>query len=205
MSEGFRVILKKKKYYVALLSILLTALCAGLNAVNQAVIPSERGRPQTAGTETLSRSPVNRGFDSEEIRDKISILYRKAIESDNTAEIVEIGKVSERTANEIRELGFDVTGYTHNLDYSGVRHLIKRHGQGNEKNKNQLPVTESDFLKIPEILETYDRISSGKRSNIGRDVIKYEKEYDDGIRFYFEEIRTGRKTLTLQTMYIHKK
>lgn len=181
------------------------------NAWEEAKHPRDKdGRFGKGGTMTPAHPQIKPkapkpDFVSKETRNKISDLYRKAVISDSSAKPVEIGKVSEKTAKEIKNLGFDVAGYSHNLDFSGVRHAIKRHGQGNEKDKNQMPVIESDFLKIPEILETYDKVSYGGKSKIGKDVLKYEKEYSDGTRFYVEEIRTGKKTLTIETMYIHKK
>ena len=38
------------------------------------------------------------------------------------------------------------------MDTNGIRHALKRHGEGRERIPGQIPITEADFLKVPEIM-----------------------------------------------------
>lgn len=96
------------------------------------------------------------------------------------------------------QTGFDVSGYTHSIDGSSVIHMDKRHGE-KEKNKNQIPITIDDILKIPEIILTADEIKYVGKNKTGRDTIQYKKR-DDGQIFYYEEIREGKKKLSAVTL-----
>ena len=113
----------------------------------------------------------------------------------------EIGNVSQKLTDEAKQNGYDITDYKHNVDASGIQHAIKHHGVGNEKEKNQIPIKYEDIEKIPDILYHYDKVTFGLKDKKGTDIIKYQKTMSDGEIFYLEEIRTGKKTLTLKTMY----
>ena len=60
---------------------------------------------------------------------------------------VDVGEVSEKLTNEAKKNGFDITGYKHNVDVSGVQHAFKHHGIGNEVIRGQIPITEEDIKK----------------------------------------------------------
>lgn len=59
-------------------------------------------------------------------------------------------------------------------------------------------------MKIPEIVSSYDSISTEKNKR-GQDVIIYAKTLADGVTFYVEEIRIRRKELAATTIYKKKK
>lgn len=63
---------------------------------------------------------------------------------------------------------------------------------------------EAEKLRIPEIVTHYDALTTSKNRR-GQDVILYSKTYDNGVTIYVEEVRSGRKELAIDTMYIHKK
>lgn len=129
----------------------------------------------------------------------------KAIEqaknSPNDKLKVSIGSVSSKLASEAHKNGFDVEGYTHDVDVSGIRHTFKQHGGNQEYKRGQIPINDEDIKKIPDVIYNFDKVTFGTKDSKGTDIITYEKRMDDGDVFYLEEIRTGRKTLTLKTMY----
>ena len=72
------------------------------------------------------------------------------------------------------------------------------------KEAEKLALTEDFLLRIPEIVTHYDALTTSKNRR-GQDVILYSKTYDNGVTIYVEEVRSGRKELAMDTMYIHKK
>lgn len=89
--------------------------------------------------------------------------------------------------------------YRHTLDNSSVRH-IKSHGSPKEVLRGQIPITDDDLMRIPEIVVSYEALTTEKIKR-GQDVIIYTKTMD----FYVEEIRLGRHELAASTMYKRKK
>jgi hypothetical protein len=102
--------------------------------------------------------------------------------------------ISEEIINLIKPLGIDISHFEHELDNYGIKHSLDRHG------KDSLPVTKDDFYKIPEILSSPDQVTYVGTSGIGTHLIEYRKAFN-GTTYYLEEIRTGRKTLSLKTLY----
>ena len=165
-----------------------------LDAWNENEHPRDNNGQFSSGNETSVNKNQNFKNDIEEI-------IKNAKNNPNTKAKVDIGNVSHKLADEARKNGYNIEGYKHNVDVSGVRHIYKQHGIGNEKNKNQIPLTDDDLKKIPEIIYHYDKVTFGAKDNKGTDIIKYQKQMPDGEVFYLEEIRTGKKTLTTKTMY----
>lgn len=135
----------------------------------------------------------------------IERIVDKAKNNPSEYEKVDLGDVSDRLKEDALKAGFDLSGYSHNIDVSGVRHAFLEHGNSKtEEKRGQKAITEEDIKKIPQIVEDYDHIEFPGKNAIGRDIIKYQKRYEDGTTFYVEEVRTGRKRLTIQTMYKRK-
>lgn len=133
-------------------------------------------------------------------RDVVNAI-EKAKNSPNDKLKVSIGAVSSKLVAEARRNGFDIDGYSHDVDVSGVRHAFKQHGSNQEYKRGQIPINDEDIKRIPEVIYNFDKVTFGTKDSKGTDIITYEKRMDDGNVFYLEEIRTGRKTLTLKTMY----
>jgi len=111
--------------------------------------------------------------------------------------------VADDEAQAIREqAGIDVGGYVHSVDESAIRHILGGHGEGIESWPESLPVTREDLLRIPEVTAFPDSIRGGKTRR-GMDEVRYVKRID-GIIFYVEEVRTGRRKLTAKTMWKNK-
>ena len=102
--------------------------------------------------------------------------------------------------------GLIVDGYDHTIDNYFVSHAYNKH-------KNDIiPLQQSDFRRIPMILEAASTIYwSDGRDNLGKNrrgrpkqrngVIVYEKIYADKKLVYLEEIRNTRRELAAKTLY----
>jgi hypothetical protein len=100
-----------------------------------------------------------------------------------------------------KEHGLDLADHNHVIDGSAVRHVINRHS--NEKievSRGQLPVTDADFDRIPELIDSPDAVVFGTKTRGKRDQVGYIKRLEDGSTLYLEEVRTGRKELAAVSM-----
>lgn len=99
----------------------------------------------------------------------------------------------------------DLTGYKRVMDSSAINHVIKKHGtKRTEEPRGQIPVVNEDFEEIPEITQNYDVLEYGGLSNIERQTLVFEQQKADKNYIYVEEVRTKRKEVALQTLYIRK-
>jgi len=116
-----------------------------------------------------------------------------------------ISIASKSLINDLYDLGISIDEtWRHTLDNNAVRHAIKSHGGPKEILRGQIPITDHDLMRIPEIVTTYEELTSEKNKR-GQDVIIYTKTMEDGVTFYVEEIRLGRLELAASTMYKRKK
>jgi hypothetical protein len=113
-------------------------------------------------------------------------------------EFAELGNVSNDLVEKIKkETGVDVAGYTHSLDESAVRHIIKEHGDDEyETSRGQIAVTHDDLANISSIISNPDTVAKGKDDN----TIEVSKRIGEHI-YVAQEIRTGRKKLAVVTMW----
>lgn len=112
-----------------------------------------------------------------------------------------ISPIGERLRKDLTAKGLDIDGtYNHVIDNNAIRHALKHHGSKNEEKRGQIPITESDFSKLDDVVNNYDNIEVeiGKR---GIANIKYSRTYDDGTTIFVEEQRVGRKELAAVTMW----
>ena len=147
------------------------------------------------------------GGDDEEVsfEAQLSQIIEKAKNAPNERQIITLGKASDRLVKEAEKKGFNISDFIHNLDVSGVRHAFLEHGnEKTESKRGQTAISYDDLKKVPEIISDYDNVEFPGKNKIGRDVIKYTKKFSDGTVYYVEEIRNGRRTLTIQTMYKSK-
>ena len=116
-----------------------------------------------------------------------------------------IGRVSAPLSVAAREHGLNIDGYIHNIDNSAIQHTRKRHGfPQREERLGQLAVTDEDFKNIPQIIYNPDFVAFGAKNKKGLDLIIYGKNMPDGSSIYVEEIRTGKKTLTTNSLRKYK-
>lgn len=90
--------------------------------------------------------------------------------------------------------GQDYAGYTHMIDASAIRKVLRDHGG------DALPLTMDDLASLPTIVTTADAVEAGRDSRRGLPTIRYTKRINGHV-VVVEEVRTGRKKLALLTMY----
>lgn len=156
---------------------------------------SERGEENGEISNSQERNPF------EYFKGTIQDLISEARKAGNALIKKIIAPVSARLHADLLQRGLNVDGYNHVLDNNAIRHAIKQHGGENEINRGQLPITDEDFERLPEIVEDYDNVhlEQGKRNEITN--IIYSKSYPDGTTIYVEEKRSGRKELAAVTMW----
>ena len=127
----------------------------------------------------------------------------------NRVERAVIGGITERQKKDFAKQGLDIDEtWVHSFESSAVNHSLNRHGKdGTSSYPDQLPISEKDYARIPEILEEYDKLSkaTNRTRTSDNEVVIYEKEFEDGYIYYLEEKRDRRKSLAFQTMYKKKK
>jgi hypothetical protein len=156
----------------------------------------------------VDRTKINEGSedsvekfyqDNPEVESKIDKLIKVAKNNKNINETITLGKVNDSLASTLKENGLDVSGYEHEIDAESLRHINNRHGENNEKQKDQLPISDNDIKNIPYIIENYDYIEINKRNN--KNGLRYIKTMNDGTTYYVEEVRDKNKKLVAKTMY----
>ncbi|MCU0392092.1 MAG: hypothetical protein MUE81_13315 [Thermoflexibacter sp.] len=142
------------------------------------------------------------------LKDKLKQFVANCMKDDtNENKILVIANLTEKEVEKIKqETGIELNQeYQHIIDKYAVKHTFRKHGNDKQEAlRGQVGVKEDDFEKIEEILENPDKISHGGQNNIGNDIILNEKTIDNQY-FYAEEVRTKRKQLAMQTLYIRKK
>lgn len=129
----------------------------------------------------------------EEIGNKILEITKKSNALHN--EKITIGKANQPIIQEAkRSLGIDVSEFNHEVDAFGFKHAIKRHSSG------PMALTDEDIKSIPDIIKHPDKVIYSGKNKRGLDVFRYMKRHN-GTTHYLEEVRSGRKTLDLNTMY----
>lgn len=77
---------------------------------------------------------------------------------------------------------------------------MNRHSSEKEMLQGQIPITPDDLKRIPEVVATPDSIEPVGRTAVGREALVYMKRVNGDI-YYVKEIRTGRRELSLTTMW----
>ncbi len=142
-------------------------------------------------------------------RSAISYIIDFAKRVRNRVERAVIGGITKRQAKDFADNGIEVDEtWVHSFESSAIVHNQGRHGDPHtEERAGQIAITHEDYARIPEILESYDRVtkSPNRSRSTGNEVIIYEKDFEDGYIYYLEEKRDKRKSLSFQTMYKKKK
>ena len=96
---------------------------------------------------------------------------------------------------------------SHEYDKLDIRedakiHTIKKHGVGNEKKANQIPVTDTDFDLISVIIEQFDEYYLGEIKG-GQQRVVFKKKFSNKNYHCICTLSNPRKrTLFFTTMYI---
>lgn len=103
--------------------------------------------------------------------------------------------------------GLDVGGYDYALDPSSVRHIRETHGEAQaESARGQRAVVAADYARLPALLNAPDVIEDGGLSwTAKRPLVKYRKHFGDEEWVLVLEVRSGRKMLVPDSLYIRKR
>jgi hypothetical protein len=112
-----------------------------------------------------------------------------------------IAPVHQWVVDAAKAQGIDLDGYSHVIDGSAVNHAMNRHSDvAIEKSRGQLPISKADFDRIPEVIDSPDRVVLGTKTKGNKDQVGYIKRMDDGTTLHLEEVRSGKKELAMVSM-----
>ena len=82
-----------------------------------------------------------------------------------------ISTATESLVNDLQDMGITIDEtYRNTLDNSAVRHAVKSHGSPKEVLRGQIPITDGDLMRIPEIVASYEALTTEKNKR-GQDII----------------------------------
>ncbi len=116
-----------------------------------------------------------------------------------------LGEIESEAAAALLALtGTDVSGFMRIVDNFGIRHAFKKHGHpATEKPRGQIAIEPGDFELIETTISAAELIvvEVGKKGLL---IIRYEREFEDFLLVYAEELRIGQRELAFQTLYKRK-
>ncbi len=138
-------------------------------------------------------------------------IRKKALSEPNCKDFLDYDLVSDKQAEILTNILFENTGekinfknYKRCLTCDEIRKIERKHGLNNEVFEDQEPISEKDYLLLPEILENPDcTLYSGKSLRHKLPTFKYSKQINGHI-YIIEEIRKSRNKLALLSMYKKK-
>ena len=126
----------------------------------------------------------------------------ESLNINNAPKTLLLRQVSDKEVRSIMKVtGIDVSGYSHALNSSDIRHILNSHGVGKEKQKDQIPLTEDDLSLIPDILDSPEEITKGSPSYRGEPTIRYIKSDPSGSYTVVEVVKQKGKLLSVKTMW----
>lgn len=112
-----------------------------------------------------------------------------------------LGSVTPKLAEIAKAHGYNIDGYFHSLDNYFINHQRKQHGDAKkEANRGQIAITDDDIRNIPNVLANSDFIIYGSKVKNGNPAITFVQNQENATVFV-EEVRTGKKRLSAQTIY----
>ena len=155
--------------------------------------PSKEGVSASRGLTSLSES----------VTEKIKALIKNALSSKSgNNHFEDLGELSKNATSIIKSsTGLELDGYVHSIDEASIRHILNRHGdEKTEQARGQLPITEADLLKIPEIVNNPDSVEKVDSNNSDVETLIFKKKIGDNY-VSVQEVRSGRKKLTAKTLW----
>ena len=145
----------------------------------------------------INAQPTGAGNVSNEAKGNEIVNLAKSEFTPYKKQAVDIFGAQPKTIETAKTINMDVNGYTHQVDNYGLRHALNKHST------DEIPLTMEDIRRIPDILSNPDEIIPAGLNRQGKETILYKKVVN-GRTLYVEEIRTGQKTLSFDTMYNQK-
>lgn len=115
------------------------------------------------------------------------------------------GKISTKLSDKIKQsIGIELNNYNISLKADSIKHILKKHGKSTETLRGQIPVVDSDFELIPEIVSEYDSVEKGRETNDGKPSITFKKQI--GEEYYLVNYVSDKNhNLEVQTMWKQQK
>lgn len=175
---------------------------ASASIINNSIPQKTKSVKNTAINKSMQNNKNNTS-DQKKIQKELHNRIQNAILSRNSRKNTYLGTVSNKVVNKVKSLlGIDISNRTHLIADNDIRHMIKQHGNPEiEKARGQIAITSKDIEKIPDILNTYDRIVKGTDNKQGQ-TIRYIKDYHNNQTYVVEVIPTANDTtLYVKTMW----
>lgn len=181
-----------------------------------APIPEDLMNKNSAPTPEKIINEYN-GYTNKEIQnissDKIIIAnndndildFVKNAKKQNSNKKIFVSKIIKDVATRIKnKLGINVDDYNISIKNDDIRKIYKDHGtEKTEISRGQVPITDSDFLKVREVVNNPDAIELAGKTLQGKDAIRFEKNIDGNL-VIITYVSDKHKNLELQTMYKFK-
>lgn len=142
------------------------------------------------------------------IAQRLRFAWQAALGKDKPVARMEIEPVTPAAADKLGALfakaglPFDAAGFRHVVEYDTIRHIEEKHGaRAGEDARGQRPVTAEEFARLPEVLRNPDDVQPGKSVKGVAATIVFEKKLD-GRYYVVEQVRAGKRTLAVKTMYV---
>ncbi len=144
-------------------------------------------------------------FDVATNTDDIMEFIKSSINRYITGRTLFIGKLQDHTINKIKsDTGIDVSDYSLALHSDDLKHIIKRHGEGNENREDQLPVTTNSINDIVKTIVFPDSVSKEIDDSSGVISLVFRKNTTQGITTVTVASRK-KKAIILKSAWINKK
>lgn len=114
---------------------------------------------------------------------------------------------SEQKSRILQETDADLgdTLFDYTVDQDAVKHVLRRHGDPEtELTRGQRAITPADFGRLGQLLNDPDSVSTADTSPGRGQMLRYEKTFGTGKLVALFEIRTGRRRLSLVTMWVER-
>lgn len=179
-------------------------------------LTQRRGELANAGTSEGARkgweTRRRNGWTPEQLaenREKAASLAKEALSDRQSNRTEKFGQADGEEAADIKAaVGIDVTGFEHQMSSKDIRHADKRHGAQRtvgkkklgERDPKQVPLSDEDFKRVPDLYNSYDRIEPGKpEENTGLPSVRYIKKFPDGILYGVDVVVEKNRTLRYKT------
>lgn len=156
----------------------------------------------------------------ESVRDALAVAYRElpSVATDTrlyaqrllegVGEVPPYRTLGLVTSDQVQLLAasrIDAAGFDFAIGRDAPLHIRARHGDtATESLRGQRGVTADDYANLPTIVNAPDAIEAAGQSGVGRPVVRFIKEIG-GEKFVAAfEVRTGRKMLALQSLWVGK-
>jgi hypothetical protein len=103
-----------------------------------------------------------------------------------------------------KAIKYNFDEYSFQIDIYAIKHILKEHGnESKEDTRGQIAVKDEDILLVFDVLQFPDLILNSGKNKLGKETITFIKQVDNRY-VIIQEVRTGLKTVALNSMRIFK-